>query len=49
MAHTSFCSPARPWGIHPSLEANHCPRCGWAAREPAVPDGNPPIPPKPAT
>jgi hypothetical protein len=29
------CSREKPWGIHPSLRHNHCPRCGWAA--PAAP------------
>jgi hypothetical protein len=42
---TSFCSPAQPWGIHPAITDNLCPRCGWTARElaePQVPDGDPP-------
>ena len=25
------CSPETPWGIHQSLQAHECPRCGWAA------------------
>ena len=25
------CSPDTPWGIHQSLQAYECPRCGWAA------------------
>jgi hypothetical protein len=28
------CSPARPWGIHPAIVDNLCPRCGWTARTP---------------
>jgi hypothetical protein len=44
MTRPSFCSPARPWGIHPALTADLCPRCGWTAREPAAPDGDPPRP-----
>jgi hypothetical protein len=36
------CSREKPWGIHPALRHNHCPRCGWVApappaREPAPP------------
>ena len=25
------CSPSTPWGIHQSLQAYECPRCGWEA------------------
>jgi hypothetical protein len=31
------CSREKPWGIHPSLRHNHCPRCGWAAPAPPPP------------
>lgn len=31
------CSREKPWGIHPALRHNHCPRCGWAAPEPPAP------------
>jgi hypothetical protein len=46
MTGMSFCSPAKPWGLHPSIEDNLCPRCGWTAREaaePEVQDGDPPL------
>ena len=26
------CSPATPWGFHPLVAENVCPRCGWIAR-----------------
>lgn len=42
MTGSSHCSPARPWGIHLGLPGNLCPRCGWVAREPSAPDGDPP-------
>lgn len=48
MTSSSLCSPIRPWGIHPALAADLCPRCGWVARgpyEPALPDGDPPAEP----
>jgi hypothetical protein len=25
------CSKATPWGIHPALRDDQCPRCGWEA------------------
>ena len=31
------CSPAQPWGIHPAMVENACPRCGWVARAMAAP------------
>jgi hypothetical protein len=34
------CSPATPWGIHPAVLDNACPRCGWIAREPQAVTGN---------
>ena len=27
------CSPRTPWGIHPILVAEACPRCGWSRIE----------------
>jgi hypothetical protein len=27
------CSPETPWGLHPAVMENVCPRCGWVARE----------------
>ena len=42
---TPFCSPAKPWGIHPAIVDDFCPRCGWIARTPLAPDqpdGDPP-------
>jgi hypothetical protein len=27
----SECSPDRPWGFHPEVVDNLCPRCGWCA------------------
>jgi hypothetical protein len=30
------CSPAQPWGIHPAMVQNACPRCGWVARAAAA-------------
>jgi hypothetical protein len=26
------CSPDSPWGLHPAVIENVCPRCGWVAR-----------------
>lgn len=26
------CTPETPWGIHPAVVDDSCPRCGWAAR-----------------
>jgi hypothetical protein len=26
------CSPETPWGLHPAVTENVCPRCGWIAR-----------------
>ncbi|HEX8533277.1 MAG TPA: hypothetical protein VF662_03855 [Allosphingosinicella sp.] len=26
------CSPETPWGLHPAVLDNICPRCGWTAR-----------------
>ncbi len=28
------CSREKPWGIHPALRQDQCPRCGWAAPPP---------------
>jgi hypothetical protein len=45
MSNAPFCSPAKPWGLHPIIVDNLCPRCGWLARPPAegeLQDGNPP-------
>jgi hypothetical protein len=30
------CSPENPWGVHPAMVENACPRCGWTARETVV-------------
>jgi hypothetical protein len=27
------CSPETPWGLHPAVTENVCPRCGWVARD----------------
>lgn len=27
------CSKDSPWGYHPELRGDHCPRCGFEARE----------------
>ncbi len=34
-ANSLECSPETPWGLHPPVTDNVCPRCGWVAREPA--------------
>jgi hypothetical protein len=39
------CSKETPWGIHPSLRDDQCPRCGWEAPKPSTPavvTGEPP-------
>ncbi len=38
MTQTPFCSPDKPWGIHPAILDDLCPRCGWSARTPLALD-----------
>ena len=43
------CTKDTPWGIHQSLEALECPRCGWtpdlpdSAAAPALPEAAGPL------
>jgi hypothetical protein len=30
------CSREKPWGIHPALRDDLCPRCGWSAPAPIL-------------
>jgi hypothetical protein len=30
------CSKEKPWGIHPALRDDLCPRCGWSAPAPIL-------------
>ncbi len=30
------CTPETPWGLHPAVTENVCPRCGWVARRDAA-------------
>ncbi len=37
-AERAECSPESPWGFHPAMVDNACPRCGWTARNTGQPE-----------